>query len=697
MPFLRQLGMVLVAIVTPRWWAAAMGLCLLMSWLTVSGFLDQSASVNEISMIERPPVPAYSGANVIPPAKAAKTRDLYVNGWMREKRHGNWETIGRLPALKRLWLDSALLTEEGWKWIGEHRTLELLSLRYMSRIRGEAARFARDGRDALVRLPRLRSLELHCLEPREQGSDHGVLLPRLPALETCQLGSGNLEANLLVLADGSPNLRTLAVVTGRDTPLTLAMIASLRRMPHLRALYVVARNETNMIEIDEASTRRQVADLAVALPRIRVRPGFCGPYVRDKVELAAMTWPVAVSLLFWFGVSTLLSTPLGWMLPGRLVPHLLWPVAASMVACLTFVAFCRQLGVDWLPAVAIAASAVAIASFGVQHVVWAFVMKTGVELVVPNYRIERWLIEGEPVLATGLIIGATAVIAVQLRRLTEKPRILAEQGREVPFGLVANAGQLRPPERLRWLGGIGDLFTDAPIDRQITKPPPAGITTAAGFAAMLRRPQSGLPVLVIAGLAVAVPLIILGFATPDRGEPSLRAVLQILPMLPATTGALAILGGQWFRRRSSAAVDFLRPVSRPAYWQGVRWATARDLVVPATVVAYGLVVLLWCEVRGQWLPWIPAMLGFIGFVAMAQAMLIVAATSRRAVTVLIVAAGVVVAYFTMLFSVATAMDEVQGRMVGRRLDPILLAAAVLVAGLVIRAAVLWKLEDREIG
>ncbi len=701
MPFLRQLGMVLVAIVTPRWWAAAMGLCLLMSWLTVSGFLDQSASVNEISMIERPPVPAYSGANVIPPAKAAKTRDLYVNGWMREKRHGNWESIGRLPALKRLWLDSALLTEEGWKWIGEHRTLELLSLRYVSRIRGEAARFARDGRDALVRLPRLRSLELHCLEPREQGSDHGVLLPRLPALETCQLGSGNLEANLLVLADGSPNLRTLAVVTGRDTPLTLAMIASLRRMPHLRALYVVARNETNMIEIDEASTRRQVADLAVALPRIRVRPGFCGPYVRDKVELAAMTWPVAVSLLFWFGVSTLLSTPLGWMLPGRLVPHLLWPVAASMVACLTFVAFCRQLGVDWLPAVAIAASAVAIASFGVQHVVWAFVMKTGVELVVPNYRIERWLIEGEPVLATGLIIGATAVIAVQLRRLTEKPRILAEQGREVPFALATHASHTQPREQQRWQWPsiIRGLSEGGAIDRQIAKQPPASISTAAGFATMLRRPQSRLHVLVVAVLAVAIPLAILGSGIRDREEPSPPAMLHMLAMIPATMFSLALLAGGWGQRRKAAAVDFLRPVSRQAYWQGLRRATARDLVVPATVVAYGLVVFVSCEARGQWLPWIPAILGFIGFVALAQAVLMAAATSRRLFTVLVVAVCVCAAYFTMfaLTPVAIVIDDVHGKLVWRRLDPMMIAAAVLVAGLVIRAAVLWKLEDREIG
>lgn len=34
---------------------------------------------------------------------------------------------------------------------------------------------------------------------------------------------------------------------------------------------------------------------------------------------------------------------------------------------------------------------------------------------------------------------------------------------------------------------------------------------------------------------------------------------------------------------------------------------------------------------------------------------------------------------------------------GRRLDPILVAGAVLVAGLAIRASVLWKLEDQELG
>lgn len=690
MRFLRQLGMVLVAILAQRWLAAALALFLILPLLTSSRLFNASNSVRELSIIERPPASAYDGSDAIPPDQLATTRDLDLR--TTDIRAGNWQTIGRVPALERLWVELALLNEEGWQWIGEHPTLELLSLQYAVRGGGEADRFARKGRDALARLPRLRSLKLR------GWTTPGVLLPPLPALETCQLGSAHLEADLRTLADGSPALRTLAVVTGSDTPLTPAMIASLRRMPHLRAVYVVLLNPRNMIQIDEHATRRQVADLAAALPRIRVRSGGCVKNLANRVFWAALAWPLSVSCLFWFGAGTLLATPLGWMLPARLAAHLFWPIAVSIVASVAFVVLCLPWGVNWLPAVALAATAVAVASFGAQYAFCFFFFDMAIRLVFPNDRIERWLIDGEPVLATGLLIVATAVIAIRLRRLAEMPRILAEQGREVPFGLVTDWSQVKPAERRwQWPAIVRGLSGGAAIDRQIARQPPANITTAAGFATMLRRPQSRLPVLVVAGLAGAVPLMILGFVMPHSEEPSPRAALQILPMLSATAFSLATLAGVWGQRRKTAAIDFLRPVSRPAYWQGLCRATARDLVVPATVVAYGLVVLLWCEVRGQWLPWIPAILGFIGFVALAQAMLLVAATSRRAFTVLIVAAGVCAAYFTMLFSVAMAMDEVQGRMVGRHLDPILVAAAVLVAGLAVRAAVLWRIEDREIG
>lgn len=691
MRFLRQLGMVLVAILAQRWLAAALAFLLILPLLTSSRLFNGSEPVREISIIERPPALAYDGSDAIPPDQLAKTRDLDLR--TRDIRAGNWQTIGRVPALERLWVELALLNEEGWQWIGEHPTLELLSLQYAVRGGGEDERFAREGRDALARLTRLRFLKL-----RQQGTAQGVLLPTLPALETCQLASAHLEANLRTLADGSPALRTLAIVTGGDTPLTPAMIASLRRMPHLRAVYVVALNQRNMIQIDEHATRRQVADLAEALPRIRVRSGGCVSNLADRVFWAAVRWPLLVSCLFWFGAGTLLATPLGWMLPDRLAAHLVWPITASILACAPSVTLCQQLGVNWLPAVALVTSAVAVASFGVQYAFCVFFIDTAIRLVFPNDRIERWLIDGEPVLATGLLIVATAVIAIRLRRLAIMPRILAEQGREVPFGLVTDWSQVKPAERRwQWPAIVRGLSGGAVVDRQIARQPPANITTAAGFATMLRRPQSRLPILVVAGLAVAIPLAILGPGIRDRGEPSPRAMLQMLAMLPATVFSLATLAGVWGQRRRTAAIDFLRPVSRQAYWQGLLQAITRDLVVPATVVAYGLVVLLWCEASGQWLPWIPAVLGFIGFVAVFQAMLLVAATSRRGVAVVIVAAGVLAAYFTMLSSVAMAMDEVQGRMVGRRLDPMMVAAAVLVAGLAIRAAVFWRLEDREIG
>jgi hypothetical protein len=688
MRFLRQLGMVLRAILAQSWLAAALAFFVILPLLTSSRLFNGSEPVRELSIIERPPASAYDGSVAIPPDQLAKTRDLDLG--TRDIRAGNWETIGRVPALERLWVEFALLSEEGWQWIGEHPTLELLSLRYAVRGRGEDERVAREGRDALARLTRLRSLKL-----REEGTTQGVLLPTLPALEACQLGSAHLEANLRTLADGSPALRTLAIVTGGDTPLTPAMIASLRRMPHLRAVYVVLLNQRNMIEIDEHATRRQVADLAEALPRIRVRSGVCVSNLSDRVFWAAVAWPLLVSCLFWFGAGTLLATPLGWMLPDRLAAHLFWPITASILACVPFVTLCQQLGVNWLPAVALAATAVAVASFGVQYFFWAFLTRTAIGLV-PNDRIERWLIDGEPVLATGLLIVATAVIAMRLRRLAEMPRILAEQGREVPFGLVTDWSQVKPAERRwQWPAIVRGLSEGAAIDRQIARRPPANITTAAGFATMLRRPQERLSGLLVAGSALVLPWVISFVSLPDGGG-RVRQFLQFFFANLSAALILLLLSKAWFQWKGNAVMEFLRPVSRQTFWQGLRQAVTRDLIAPAALVAYSLVVGLWSDAGGTWLPWFVALLGFIGFVALTQVMVIVAATSRRMVTLVIVVAGACAAYVAMHSSIAMAIDEVHGRMVGRRLDPTLMAAAVLAAGLATRAAVLWKLEDREI-
>jgi hypothetical protein len=689
--------MVLRAILAQRWLAATLAFLLILPLLTSSRLFNGSEQVSELSIIERPSVPPSDGSDVIPPDRLATRRDWFGVGIGRSG-DSDWKILDRLPALERLWLHGPWLTAETWQRIGEHPTLELLSLRSVICVPGDGNRFAGQCRDALARLPRLRSLELHRLALREEDADHGLLLPTLPALETCHLGSVNLEANLRTLADGSPALRTLAVVTASDTPLTPAMIASLRRMPHLRALYVVARDQRNMMEIDEASTRQQVADLAAALPRIRVRPGFCAWNLHGRVFWAALAWPLSVSCLFWFGAGTLLATPLGWMLPARLAAHLFWPIAVSILASIAFVVLCLQLGVSWLPAVALAASAVAVASFGIPNGSFVFVMTMAIHVVVPQYRIERWLIDGETVLATCLLVAATAVIVLHLRRLVDQPRILAEEGRETPLGLATHTSHVQPREQRRWQWPaiVRGLSDGAAIDRQIARQPPANITTAAGFATMLRRPQSRLSELIIAGSALVLPWVISFLSLPNPGGRA-RHVFQFFFANYSAALIMLLLSKAWFQWSGNAAIEFLRPVSRQAFWQGLRQAITRDLIAPAALVAYSLVVGLWSDAGGTWLPWFVAMLGFLGFVAMAQAMVIVAATSLRMVTLVIVVAGACAAYVAMHSSIAMAIDEVHGRMVGRRLDPTLMAAAVLAACLAIRAAVLWKLEDRELG
>ena len=133
MRFLRQLGMVLVAILAQRWLAAALAFCLIMPWLNAPGFVNQS--VSRISIVDQPPVPADTAANVIPPERLVTTRDWYAIGTPQYliglpggDRHGDWEILDRLPALERLWLDGPQVTKEGWRRIGEHPALELLSL-----------------------------------------------------------------------------------------------------------------------------------------------------------------------------------------------------------------------------------------------------------------------------------------------------------------------------------------------------------------------------------------------------------------------------------------------------------------------------------------------------------------------------------------------------------------------------------------
>jgi hypothetical protein len=307
----------------------------------------------------------------------------------------------------------------------------------------------------------------------------------------------------------------------------------------------------------------------------------------------------------------------------------------------------------------------------------------------------------EPSVAVALVVAAAAALGWKIARVARLPRILAEGGREAAVVSSMGGGQPVSPagraDRRLWMH-------DVPIDRQLTRPLPTATSAAAGFADMLRRPQSRLTILLTVAYSV---LSVLGglAAISAGGGQSLIGIVERVPQVLTTFAsisaavAVSLTAGMWWQRRNSLMLDFLRPVSRRDYWLGLRAAVARDLAPPLVVAAAGVVgAAIWWG-QGRVLPWLVSGLGFVGVVAVAHAMVLLIAIGRRpliAATIAIVV--LVVAAFGLL---ATVFESISYGWYGEPLPfpwwrAVAGAAVLLAAGLAIRAAVLWRLEDREI-
>jgi hypothetical protein len=634
----------------------------------------------------------------------------------RSERLGDWDILDRLPALERLWMTAPdVLSGEGWRRIGDRARLELLSLQNVGTCYavGDDG-FTSDGRDALARLTRLQYLEL-----RGTGPDAGVLLPPLPALEACGIGWRHLEENLTVLAAGSPRLHALALETFPEFQFTPGMLAALRQMPALRTVYVAAAVRPD----DEPAMARQVAEVGRAVPQVRVRPGS---YSAKRVQaVGAATLALAgISWVFWFQAATLLATPLAWMLPRRFPPHAVWPTAVALASGAAFFILCQSFGVAWLPALGLALLACGVGLYGPVFddtpgwptrltrltiaADYAGGLLIGGIFIGAAATADRWLMGYEPAAALVLVVVAAASLSWKIARVARLPRILAEGGREaVVMWRVAGgqAGAWAPAARAghadrRW------WRPDGVIDRQLARPLPTAASAAAAFADMLRRPQSRLQILLLvgfmlvaSGVVTALPGILPGGDTaswpPTKGW---AAIVAVQFAWQAAAISLSSTAGLWWQRRSSLALDFLRPVSRRDYWLGLRGAVARDLILPMAVTAAGLVAVASWWGQGRPLPWLVSALGFASVIAIAHAMLLVIATSRRpliaattAIFVLLVAASGL--FVTVLESISYGWHDAPPFPWWR---PIAGAIVLPAVGLAIRAAVLSRLADREI-
>ena len=302
---------------------------------------------------------------------------------------GAWPLLDQLPALEKLWMSPPdMLSEEGWRRIGEHTSLEVLSLPNVSSPDPETPnRSPKIARAALERLPRLRQLDL-----RGTGGAFDLLLPPLPKIEVLAIGWGRLEENLRTLADGSPRLRVLAIQTWFDIGFTPGMIESLRRMPNLRRVYVAGAYQAK----DEPAMTRQVNELRRALPGVAVH---AGTYRSSRVWTAfwATLLGMYLPFAFWFQSSLLLSTSLAWMLPRRLAPHIFWPMAVTAACGGIMVAVLVSAGVAWMPELTLALFATMLVAGGTIGEV------EGVARMISSLVLRVELIAGLAAAATALL------------------------------------------------------------------------------------------------------------------------------------------------------------------------------------------------------------------------------------------------------------------------------------------------------
>lgn len=242
---------------------------------------------------------------------------------------------------------------------------------------------------------------------------------------------------------------------------------------------------------------------------------------------------------------------------------------------------------------------------------------------------------------------------------------------------------------------------DVAIDRQLARPLPTATSAAAAFADMLRRPQSRLQILLMIGVAVVAQGAFAKFLSFTA--PSSPLVKEWAPMMAAQGAwqaaviSFSMLAVLWWQRRSSLTVDFLRPVSRRDYWLGLRQAIARDLTVPLAVVALGLAASANWWGHGHMLSWFVSAAAFGGLVAAAHtAFLLIAAVCRPliAATIAVIVLGAAVG---LVGAVRDSLLYAVDRDATHWWWAMAIAIVLLGVSLAIRAAVLWRLEDREIG
>ena len=616
-----------------------------------------------------------------------------------------WYILDAVPQLKSLTFQPPnYLGPEGWQRIGKLHELEVLSLQTIGFVNQEAYKAAsQELPAALASLTKLRQLNINMA-----GGPLDWALPPLPNLEYVVLGyNQQLETTLETLATHSPRLQTLALNTYENFVYTDRMLAALHRMPNLQRIYIVSSSRSNNGDIDEIS--RQVVTLRRQLPTLSI---YRGAYSAKRLGLSALLFAVAAFFPFvaWFQSGLTLAQPLAAVMPGHRGPHLFWPVAISVGAFLLFVPLVMLLGVVWFVAIPVAClttmlTATLLSGHDIQDAwrrvsnlvsgidVLCLLLLIGLGFSLPT-TMDGFLMGDHPFLAISLPLWFLFAAGWKVVRATRLHRILAESGMTGIPGLNLGFEHLhnqpfKPAPGWSMAGWQLKRMENA-IDRRIAN------MNRSDWADMLRKASpSNIGAWFGLGMMITF-MVVFRFMTRNARVP----VGQMPPFIgigamQATMMILMMNTMMWVGRRGSIASDFLRPISRPQFWQALRQAILRDLVPAILFALVGGMYSVYMVNKGlpQPLAWANALVAATGFLALTHGWVVLLVIGKR--LWLHATFAVVTIVFAASFSAASVFLTQ-----GETADPLgatLSALGVLAAGVLMQWAVTRKLPDWELG
>ncbi len=614
---------------------------------------------------------------------------------------GAWPILDQFPQLKLLEMQPPNhLGPEGWRRIGQLSNLESLTLENIGAVDGEALKSgAADLQAALSQLTNLRQLNVN---------NTGALdwkLPPLPKLEYVVLGYNlKLESSLETLAEYSPNLHTIALFGYQDGGISDRMLAAIRKMPRLRRVYFV--NSTTAKGRDD--TGRQVEWLRSRLPGIAVHRGAYS-IGRFLVCAFLLFQAMFISFLAWFQSGLTLSQPLAAVMPGHRRPHLFWPLMASLLAMVVFVSGATYMGVFFPVSLAIGCfAAMLVASILPGHDLtseWRRITSIvstvdmlslftllGVSGASPS-TMDAFLLGDYPVLASLLMVWFLAAAAWKIVRTERLHRILAESGMPGIPGLNLSMQELhnqpfKPAPGWSMANWQLKRMENA-IDRRIAK------MDRANWVDMLRRASPANPGMLI-GIGTMLIFFVVFKSMPGMKVGTAPQGMFMVPaMMQAMMMILMMTAMMWVGRRASIAADFLRPISRPKFWNALRMAIFHDL---KWGILFGLgwgLFSLYMGNKGMISPFtmVIALAVALGYFAFHHAWLTLVVIGKR----LWLHATLAVVSSTVITGLTVAAPVLS---FGEQADPpiaILLAIGVLAAGGLMQWGIARKLPDWELG